>query len=61
MTKDCQNPKKEKEIRKCYKCDKAEHLVKDCRTGQKMKNRSVQEDTNEEDNNKQEGFVGGPE
>jgi len=29
MTKDFQKPKKEKEIRKCYKYDKVEHLVKD--------------------------------
>ena len=32
IAKDYQRPKKEKEIRKCYKCDKVEHLTKNCRT-----------------------------
>ena len=31
--------------------------MKDYRLGQKMKNRSVQEESNDEDDNKQEHFV----
>ena len=49
-----------KEIRKCYKCDKIEHLAKDCRIQQKMKNRSIQ-DSDKESDNKQKGFVRGSE
>jgi len=52
LAKDCWKPKKEKETRKYYKCDKVEHLVKDCRKGQKIKNRSVQEESDNKDNNK---------
>ena len=44
-------------MRKCYKCDKVEYLVKNCRSGQKMKIRRNQEESDEEDNNKEEGFV----
>jgi len=36
-----------------------EHLAKNCRLGQKMKNRSIQEKSDEEDSNKEEGFVRG--
>ena len=57
MAKDCWKLKKEKETRKCYKCDKVEHLAKDCRTKQKMKNRSMQKDIDKEDNNKKKDFV----
>ena len=45
-------------MRKCYKCDKVEYLAKYHRSGQRMKNRSVQEESDEEDD-KQEGFVKG--
>jgi len=41
MTKEFQKPKKEQNTRKCYKCDKVEHITKDCRLGQKMKNCSI--------------------
>jgi len=33
MEKYCQKPKKEKNTRKCYKCDKIEHIAKDYRSG----------------------------
>ena len=46
-------------MRKYYKCAKVGHLVKDCRTGQKIKNRSVQEDLDNKNKNKQESFVRG--
>jgi len=38
--RDCWKLKK-KEMKKYYKCNKVEYLVKNCRTKQKMKNRSV--------------------
>ena len=43
MTKEYQKPKKEQDTRKCYKYNKVGHITKDCRTGQKMKNYSIQE------------------
>jgi len=59
LAKECRRPKKDKEMRKYYKCDKVGHLAKDCRLGQKMKIRRNQEDLDEEDNDKKEGFVEG--
>ena len=56
MIKDCRKPKKEKNTRKCYKCEQVEHIAKDYRTGQKIKNQSVQEETDEEKDNKEQGF-----
>jgi len=53
-------PKKEKETRKYYKYNKLEYLVKNFRSGQKMKNKSIQDnsdDKDEEDNDKKKGFV----
>ena len=50
---------REKETRKYYKCDKIGHLVKNCRLRQKMKNRSVKEDLDSKDSNKEKGFVRG--
>ena len=45
MAKKCQRLKKEKKTRKYYKYNKVGHIAKNCRLGQKMKNRSVQEDS----------------
>ena len=59
MAKECRKPRKNKEIRKCYKCEKIEQLAKDCRSGQKMKTRSIQEESDKEDNEK--SFVEGSE
>ena len=59
MAKDCRKPKKKQDARKCYKYNKIEHIAKDCRSQQKIKNRSVQEESNEESNNKQKNFVKG--
>jgi len=56
MVKDCRKPKKEKEIRKCYKYNKVGHLAKNCMLGQKIKNKSIQEvfhNENKENNNKE--------
>jgi len=41
IAKDCQKLKKEKETRKCYQYDKVGHHAKNCRSEQKMKNRSI--------------------
>jgi len=49
IVKDCRKPKKEKETRKCYKCNKIGHLIKNYRSGQKMKNRSIQNESDNED------------
>ena len=62
IAKDCRKPKKEKETRKCYKYNKVGYLIKICRLGQKMKNRNIQDNSDnkyKEDNNKEEDFVGG--
>ena len=39
IAKDCRKPRKGKKIRKCYKCDKIEHLAKNCRLEQKIRTR----------------------
>jgi len=59
IAKECWRPRKE--IKKCYKCNKTEYLAKNYRSGQKMKNRSVQEESDKENDDKQESFVGGSE
>ena len=64
MVKNCRKLKKEKETRKCYKCDKVKHLAKNCRWGQKMKNKNIQEESenkDKEDNSKEVDFVKGSE
>ena len=56
MAKEYRKPKKE--MRKCYKYNKVEHLAKNCRLELKMKNKSIQEESDKEDN-KEKGFVKG--
>jgi len=51
--KECRKFKKEKETRKCYKCDKVGHLAKDYRSKQKMKIKRNQEESDKSD---KEGF-----
>jgi len=58
LAKECRRPKKNKEMRRYYKCDKVGYLAKDCRSEQKMKVRRNQEDSDEEDNDKK-SFVKG--
>ena len=58
MAKNFQKLKKEKETRKCYKYDKVGYFTKNCRLEQKMKNRSIQKESDKEDNNKEKCFVG---
>jgi len=38
-----------------------EYITKNCRLEQKIKNHSIQEETDDEKNNKQESFGEGPE
>ena len=64
MARECRKPKKEKEMRKYYKCDKVGHLVKDYMSKQRMKIRRNQEEvdkSDEEEDNKKKGFVEGSE
>jgi len=37
MVKECQLKKKERETRRCFKCDKEEHIAKDCKGTQSIK------------------------
>ena len=43
-------------MRKCFKCDKEEHIAKDCKRKQMMKNKKVKEDSDDEDDKKEDGF-----
>ena len=49
MEKNCRKPEKEKETRKYYKYNKVEHLTKNYRSRQKMKNRSIQKELEDKD------------
>jgi len=56
IAKDFLKPKKEKETKKYYKCDKVGHLIKNCRSEQKMKNRSIKKESDNENSDKEENF-----
>ena len=43
-------------MRKYFKYNKEEHIAKDCKRKQMMKNRKVKKDSDNEDNKKEEGF-----
>lgn len=58
IAKNCRKLKKEKEIRKCYKYNKVEYLIKHCRLEQNIKNRNIQDNSNNKKHNKEEDFVG---
>ena len=48
-------------MRKCYKCNKVEYIAKDCWAEQKIKNRSIQKESDKDKgkDDKQEGFAEG--
>ena len=52
IVNDCLKPKKKKETKKCYICNKVEYLAKDYKIKQKIKNKSTQKDIDEENNDK---------
>ena len=56
MAKECQVKKKEWETRKYFKCDKEGYIARNCKEKRTMKNRKVQERSDDEDNKKEEGF-----
>ena len=61
MAKYCRKSKKKWDTKKCYKCNKIGHIAKDCKIEQNMKNCSVQNETNDKKNEKQNGFIEDPE
>ena len=56
MAKEYQLRKEEKKIRRCFKCDNKEHIAKDCKATQSIKKQKVQEELNNEDKKKKQGF-----
>ena len=56
MAKEFQAKKKERETRTCFKCDKEEHIARDCKGKQTMKKKKVQEGSDNEDEKKEKGF-----
>ena len=60
MAKECQNKKKEKETKNCFKCNKEGHITKDCKEKQSMKKQKIQEKSDEENDEekdkKKQGF-----
>ena len=48
--------KKKHKTRKYFKCDKEEHIAKDCKGTQSMKKQKVQEGLDDEDKKKEQGF-----
>jgi len=56
MAKECQVKKKERETRKCFKCDKKGHIAKDYKEKQTIKNKKVQEESDNEDDKKKKSF-----
>ena len=62
MVKECRKPKKDKKMRKYYKCNKVGYIAKNCRSKQKMKIRRNQEEldkSDKEEDDKKKGFVKG--
>ena len=56
IVKDCWGKKKEQETRKYFKYNKEEHIAKDYKRKQTIKNRKVKEDSDDKDDKKKKGF-----
>ena len=56
MAKECQLKKREQDTRKCFKCDKEEHITKDCKGTQSMKKYKIQKELDNKDKEKKQGF-----
>ena len=56
MAKECQAEKKERETWICFKCDKKGHIARECKSKQTMKKWKVQENSDKEDKDKEQGF-----
>jgi len=56
MAKEYREKKKEQETTTCFKCDKKEHITKYCKGKQALKNRKVQEGSDDENKKNEEGF-----
>jgi len=46
--------KKEKKTHKYFKCDKEEHIAKDCKEKPSMKKQKIQEESDDEDNKEED-------
>jgi len=55
MAKECRAEKREWDTRTCFKCNKKEHIAKNCKGKEMMKKRKVQEELDEEDK-EEKGF-----
>ena len=53
--------KERKKNRRYYKCNKVKYLTKNCKSEQKMKNKSIQKELDDKDSDKEESFVRGSE
>ena len=56
MAKECRAERKKQEIQTCFKCNKKGHIAKDCKDKQTMKKRKVQENSENKDKDKEQGF-----
>jgi len=52
MEKECWSKKKERETRKCFKCNEERHIAKNCKRNESMKKHKVQEESDDENDNK---------
>ena len=55
MAKECWK-KKEKEMRRYFRCDKEGHIAKDCKERQSIKKQKIQEETDNKEKDTKQGF-----
>jgi len=55
MAKECWK-KKEKEMRRYFRCDKEGHIAKDCKERQSMKKQKIQEETDNKEKDTKQSF-----